>query len=129
VFLGLRTVIYPAPDVKASKAWYTQLLGAEPYFDQPFYVGYQVAGYELGLDPHADGTTGPITYWGVASAERALRLLLDAGATPHSDGVQDVGDDIRTATVLDPAGAILGIIENPHFALPAVEVPGDGPGR
>ncbi len=129
MFLGLRTVIYPAPDVAASRAWYTALLGIEPYFDQPFYVGYQVAGYELALDPHADASTAPITYWGVANAQSALDALLEAGATPHSDGVQDVGDNIRTATVLDPAGNIIGIIENPHFKLPADHDRGAGPGR
>ncbi len=51
MFLGLRTVIYPAPDLAAAKAWYTRLLGVEPYFDEPFYVGFSVAGYELALGP------------------------------------------------------------------------------
>ncbi len=129
MFLGLRTVIYPAPDLARSKAWYSGLLGLEPYFDQPFYVGYQVAGYELALDPHADVATGPVTYWGVADAQRALDVLLRAGAAPHSEGVLDVGDSIRTATVLDPAGSIIGVIENPHFKLPAGRQHGDGPGR
>ena len=55
---GLRTVIYPAPDLDAAKAWWTALLGQEPYFDQPFYVGYEVAGYELGLLPDADPADG-----------------------------------------------------------------------
>ena len=81
MFLGLRTVIYPAPDLAASKAWFRQVLGAEPYFDQPFYVGFQVAGYELGLDPHAEVSTGPISYWGVADADLA-RSALD----PYCDG-------------------------------------------
>ena len=45
MFLGLRTIIYPAPDLAASKAWFTQLLGLQPYFDEPFYVGFDVAGY------------------------------------------------------------------------------------
>jgi hypothetical protein len=69
--------------------------------------GYQVAGYELALDPHGDAATGPVTYWGVANAESALEVLLQAGAAPRSEGVLDVGDDIRTATVLDPAGSII----------------------
>ena len=62
MFLGLRTVIYPAPDLAASKAWYTALLGVEPYFDEPFYVGFDVGGYELGLHPETDAAE---TYWGV----------------------------------------------------------------
>lgn len=128
MFLGLRTIIYPAPDLVASKAWFTQLLGADPYFDEAFYVGFDVAGYELGLDPNGDQATGPVTYWGVADADVALAELLAAGATPRG-GVQDVGGGIRAATVLEPvAGAVLGIIENPHFQLPQT-LAGPGPGR
>lgn len=128
MFLGLRTVIYPAPDLAASKAWFTELLGVEPYFDEPFYVGFSVAGYELALDPHADPATGPVTFWGVADADTALARLLQAGATPRGE-VQDVGDGIRVASVLEPGGAVLGVIENPHFQLPHPPAHSAGPGR
>ena len=132
MFLGLRTVIYPATDLAASKAWFTHLLGHPPYFDEPFYVGYEVGGYELGLLPAGGGTseTGPITFWGVTDADRALATLLDAGARLHGP-VTEVGEGIRTATVLEPGGSIIGIIENPHFALPdpSTVPPGAGPGR
>jgi len=127
VFLGLRTVIYPAPDLGTSKAWFSGLLGVEPYFDEPFYVGFNVAGYELALDPSGDPATGPIIYWGVAAADAALDRLLGAGATLR-EGVQEVGGGIRVATVLEPGGTILGIIENPHFQLPEPPA-GAGPGR
>src|SRR5262245_34316225 len=50
-FLGLRTAIYHGPDLAKGKAWYSKVLGIEPYFDQPFYVGFNIGGYELGLDP------------------------------------------------------------------------------
>lgn len=129
VFLGLRTAIYPAPDLAAAKSWMTALLGTQPYFDADFYVGYQVAGYELALDPHADPARGVITYWGVADAEAAHRRLVETGATPDGP-VQDVGDGIRTATFQLPhSGGVLGIIENPHFALPADQPVPSGPGR
>ena len=130
MFLGLRTVIYPAPELAAAKAWFTKLLGVEPYFDEPFYVGFQVAGYELALDPNGDVAAGPVTYWGVADADIALAALIEADAKPHSTGVQDVGGDIRVAAVRIPTGAVLGIIENPHFQLtePASR-PSGGPGR
>jgi len=117
MFLGLRTVIYPAPDLAAAKAWYAALLEQEPYFDQPFYVGFNVGGYELGLDPNADVAVGPVAYWGVANADEAQALLLAGGATEES-AVNDVGDGIRVATVRDAGGNVLGIIENPHFKLP-----------
>lgn len=130
MFLGLRTVNYPAPDLAASKAFFTRLLGSEPYFDETFYVGYTVAGYELGLDPNGDPALGPITYWGVADAQAGLDRLLAAGATAHGE-VREVGDGIRLATAVDPGGSVLGVIENPHFALPdPSESPTDlGPGR
>lgn len=128
MLLGLRTTIYPAPDLDAAKAWVTGLLGIEPYFDQPFYVGYQVGGYELALDPDADPASGPVTYWGVAEADAALARLVASGATAEGE-VRDVGDGIRVATVHLPHGmGTLGIIEHPHFEATPVP-PGTGPGR
>jgi predicted enzyme related to lactoylglutathione lyase len=119
-FQGLRTVIYHAPDLAKAKAWYSSVLGIEPYFDQPFYVGYSVGGYELALDPDASSTpggkAGSVTYWGVADAQAAFDRLISLGATERS-AVQDVGESIRVATVFDPFGNIFGIIQNPHFKL------------
>ena len=120
--LGLRTVIYHAPDLAKAKQWYSRVLGFEPYFDQPFYVGFNVGGYELGLDPDASSTpggkSGAVAYWGVADAGAAFRRLIELGATERSP-VQEVGEGIRVATVFDPFGNIFGVIENPHFKMPA----------
>ncbi|TAE33957.1 MAG: VOC family protein [Cytophagales bacterium] len=113
--LGLRTVVYAAPDLDALKAFYTSLLGFGPYFDQPFYVGFNVGGYELGLDPDASPAQGStITYWGVTNIDAAYTRALSLGATEKSP-INDVGDGIRVATALDPAGNEIGLIENPHF--------------
>jgi predicted enzyme related to lactoylglutathione lyase len=121
-FHGLRTVIYHAPDLDKAKSWYSRILAIPPYFDQPFYVGFSVGGYELGLDPDASttpgGSGGAIVYWGVANAQAALERLLSLGATERS-GVQNVGESIKVATVFDPFGNIFGIIENPLFTLPS----------
>ena len=115
---GLRTVVYRAADLSKAKAWYTAVLGIEPYFSEPFYVGFNVGGFELGLDPDvegvAEGTGGVIAYWGVENADAALARLIELGATPHRE-VQEVGGGIRVASVIDPAGNILGVMENPHF--------------
>ncbi len=118
-FLGLRTVIYHVEDLDAAKAWYAEVLGFEPYFDEPFYVGFEVGGYELGLNPNLDeatpGAGGVLAYWGVADADAAFARLLELGAEKHVP-VSDVGGGIRVASVRDPFGNLLGVIENPHFA-------------
>ena len=120
MFLGLRTAIYYVDDIAKGRDWYSALLGFAPYFDEPFYVGFNVGGYELGLHPTdasaADKTAGVVAYWGVENAEAALKTVLERGATRNED-VQDVGDGIKVATVKDPFGNVFGIIENPHFKL------------
>lgn len=118
MFLGLRTAKYSAKDLQKAKAWYSSVLGIQPYFDQPFYVGFNVNGYELGLVP--EDSAGPsrppagVAYWGVENARDAYKRLLDLGATPHEE-VQDVGGGILVGEVHDPFGNVLGIIQNPNF--------------
>ena len=117
---GLRTVGCKVADLTAAKEWYTKVLGIEPYFDQPFYVGFNVAGYELGLEPE-EGEGSPkgentVTYWGVEDVNAAWDLLLASGATPL-DNPMDVGDGIVVAAVKDPWGNAFGVICNPHFKL------------
>ena len=116
--LGLRTVIYHVPDLKRAKEWYSLVFGVPPYFDEPFYVGFNIGGYELGLDPDTKGTKpgpgGSVAYWGVADADAALTHFQQAGAAVRSP-VRDVGEGIRVATVADPFGNVVGLIENPHF--------------
>lgn len=112
-FLGLRSAFYAAPDLAAAKDWYTRALGVAPYFDMPFYVGFEVGGYELGLLPDEPPNSGGVA-WGVADMDVAWTHLLALGATPVARP-QDVGGGIRTARVRDPFGNVLGIIYNPHF--------------
>ena len=113
---GLRTVIYPAPQLDAAKRWWTDLLAIEPYFDQPFTEGFQVGGYELALMPDADPADGALVYWGVPDVAQAVASAVQAGATQHTP-VADVGDGIVTATVRTPGGNVLGLIFNPNFSL------------
>lgn len=112
--LGLRTVIHPVDDLAAATAWWTGLLGFGPYFDQPFYVGFEVAGYELGLLPDGNPADGALTYWGVADCEAAIDAAVAQGATVHTPATE-VGDGITTGTVTTPQGSIVGFIVNPHF--------------
>ena len=116
---GLRTVIYKVEDLEKAKLWYSRVLGFEPYFDQPFYVGFNIGGFELGLDPdYQNVTTGNnvLAYWGVENIEKTFEKLLELEAEIHSE-VTEVGDGIKVATVKDPFGNIFGIIENPHFKI------------
>lgn len=116
--LGLRTVIYHVPDLARAKAWYSAAFGVTPYFDEPFYVGFNIGGFELGLDPDSSergaGDGGSVAYWGVASLEAALPEFLRDGAKLRG-APRDVGEGIRVASVSDPFGNTIGLIVNPHF--------------
>ncbi|MEY4743576.1 MAG: hypothetical protein RIR34_915 [Actinomycetota bacterium] len=114
--LGLRTVIYPVSNLAESKAYWVKLLGIEPYFDQPFYVGFEVGGYELGLLPDANPEDGSTTYWGVANVQEAMAEAISLGAAEYVPATE-VGDGITTGTVRLPDGSLVGFIENPHFKL------------
>jgi len=114
-YLGMRSVFYPAPDLAAVKEWYTKVLGRPPYFDQPYYVGFDVAGFELGLVPDAKPVPGGvIAAWGVKDAKAEFARLLELGAQSVEEP-REVGEGIIVATVADPFGNHFGIIENPHF--------------
>ncbi len=120
MLLGLRTAIYPAPNLAAAKQWYSAILGVDPYFDEPFYVGFSVGGFELGLLPTASpATTGPQPLWGVTDIEQTFAKLLKLGAIAL-EPVANVGGNIKVAAVQDPFGNRLGIIENPNFKLSEV---------
>ena len=120
LFLGLRTTIYKVAEIEKAKKWYSAAFETEPYFDEPFYVGFNIGGYELGLLPEDNPTTEKqatvLTYWGVNNIEQAYEHLVKMGAT-ENEKPQNVGGDIMTATVKDPWGNIIGIIYNPEFKL------------
>ena len=119
MLLGLRTVIYHAPDLERAKAWYTAAFGVAPYFDEPYYVGFNIGGYELGLDPDMSGVqagNNAVAYWGVSDIDATYQQLLGRGAQPRMP-VRDVGGDIKVASIADPFGNVIGLIQNPHFKL------------
>ena len=112
---GIKSVIYPVKDLVKAKELYRKLLGVEPYFDEPFYVGFQVGdGQEIGLDPngHTEGMTGSVSYWKVDDIQKAIKSFLAAGATIHQDA-KDVGGGILMATVKDIDGNPIGLIQLP----------------
>ena len=98
------------------------MLGTAPYFDEPFFVGFNVGGYELGLDPNAATPPcagGATANWGVEHLDEAVTHAVAAGAIPIAPAL-DVGGGIRVATIADPAGNHIGLIpEHPNFQLAA----------
>lgn len=121
MILGLRTAIYPVTDLGEGRGWYSQALETDPYFDEPFYVGFNVGGFELGLIPDGTpGTAGSQALWGVRDIEATFARLLAIGAK-SLDPVTEVGGGIKVAAVTDPFGNRFAIIENPHFDPAAVK--------
>lgn len=116
--LGLRTTIYNVSSLDKAKKWYREAFDTQPYFDEPFYVGFNIGGYELGLLPieeiNENKSGGVYTYWGVNDIKAVYKKLIELGATEH-EAPNNVGGDIMVATVKDPWGNIVGIIYNPAF--------------
>ncbi len=118
--LGLRTVIYKVSNLQNAKEWYAKAFETMPYFDQPYYVGFNIGGFELGLQSEEDGskekTDNEIAYWGVEDIEQTYNRLIEIGAT-EKEKPYNVGGELMTATVKDPFGNIIGLIYNPHFKI------------
>lgn len=112
---GIKTIIYPVKDIAEAKARFSVLLGAEPYMDEPYYVGFAVDGQDIGLDPngHNKGMTGPVGYWHVDDIESSLQALVDAGGQPRQE-LKDVGGGKLVASVEDGDGNVVGLIQFPR---------------
>ena len=122
MLLGLRTVIYKVSDLERAKAWYSATFDVAPYFDEEFYVGFNIGGFELGLDPsiskQGPGPGGELAYWGVKDLKATLANLTSNGVKTRGK-LQDVGDGILVASIEDPFGNLIGLIENPRFTVAA----------
>jgi predicted enzyme related to lactoylglutathione lyase len=107
---GVKTVIYPVQDLARAKATFTELLGAEPSSDSPYYVGFTVGDQEIGLDPngHKHGTT---PYWHVAAIDDSVDRLVKAGAEVL-EAAKDVGGGRVIAVLKDAEGNIIGLVQD-----------------
>ena len=116
--LGLRTAIYKVGDIDKAKEWYAKVFETEQYFDEPYYVGFNIGGYELGLQPEEQPTTDKpasvVTYWGVEDIQKEYDRIIGLGAAPSTPPM-NVGGPLMVATVKDPWGNLLGLIYNPIF--------------
>lgn len=107
---GIRTVVYPVQDIAKTKALFSELLGKEPYADDPYYVGFKVGKIDIGLDPngHKEGMT---VYYEVDDIKTSLQSLLDAGAQQVQE-VKDVGGGRLIASIKDADGNIVGLLQD-----------------
>jgi predicted enzyme related to lactoylglutathione lyase len=109
---ALKTVIYPVRDLSTAKALYAALFGLDPVMDEAYYVQFNTEREEVGLDPngHRKGMTGPIAYWHVDDIKESVAQLREAGAT-EQQAVNDVGGGRLIASVADPDGNVIGLIQ------------------
>ena len=117
MLLKLRTAVYHVSNLAEAKSWYAQLLEIEPYFDAPFYVGFNVNGFEIGLDPDCTNIQiGNNSYalWSVTNMEETVAKITSIGGIVHKP-IETVGENMRVATYTDPWGNCIGLIEEKHI--------------
>ncbi len=110
---GIKTVLHPVSDLAAAKATYAALLGVEPQTDGDYYVGFEAEGQQIGLVPGGgpQAMTSPVAYWHVPDIEAKLSEVTAAGAT-LKEAAHDVGGGRLVATVTDPDGNVLGLLQD-----------------
>jgi predicted enzyme related to lactoylglutathione lyase len=110
---GVKTVLYPVNDLATAKAVFTALLGFPPQTDGPYYVGFEAEGQQIGLVPGGgpQGMTSPVAFWHVPDIEVKLAEVTAAGAV-LKEPAHDVGAGRLVATVTDPNGNVLGLIQD-----------------
>src|SRR5947209_15011806 len=111
---GIKTVLHPVSDLAKAKPVYAALLGFPPQADSAYYVGFDVGGQHLGLVPGGgpQGMTSPVAYWQVPDIAAKLAEVTAAGATVK-EPAHDVGGGRLVATVTDPDGNVLGLVQDP----------------
>ena len=110
---GIKTVLHPVSDLEAAKAVYTALLGFPPQHDASYYVGFEAEGQHIGLVPGGgpQGMSSPVAYWHVPDIEAKLAEVTAAGGTVQ-EPARDVGGGRLVATVTDPDGNVLGVLQD-----------------
>jgi predicted enzyme related to lactoylglutathione lyase len=110
---GIKTVLHPVSDLAKAKPVYTALLGVQPQTDSAYYVGFEAAGQQIGLVPNGGPQSmgGPVAYWHVPDIEAKLAEVTAAGAVVK-EAAHDVGGGRLIATVTDPDGNVLGLLQD-----------------
>ena len=110
---GIQTVLHPVSDLERAKTMYAALLGVPPQTDSAYYVGFEAAGQQIGLVPAGgpQSMTSPVAYWHVPDIAAKLAEVTAAGATVE-EPAHDVGGGRLVATVTDPDGNVLGLLQD-----------------
>src|SRR3981189_3078186 len=110
---GIKTVLHPVTDLTKAKLVCAALLGVPPQTESSYYVGFEAAGQQIGLVPRGgpQSPTSPVAYWRVRDIEAKLAEVTAAGATVK-EPAHDVGGGRLVATVTDPDGNVLGLIQD-----------------
>ncbi len=111
---GVNTVLYPVKDLAQAKTLFGALLGAAPIADAPYYVGFRVAGQDIGLVPYGQSKwmTGPVGYYEVTDIKASIAQLVALGAELLQDAM-DVGGGKLVAAVRDQDGNVIGLSQSP----------------
>lgn len=127
VFRGIANVNLIAPDMDRAVAWYTDVMGAEPYFVRPDSGTPQYAEWRFGDDedelalmdasfrPVPPGPGSVLVHLHADDVRSELDRLTSLGATEY-DPVIERGEGWFTASVVDPFGNLIGLIQSPHWA-------------
>lgn len=107
----LHSIIYTVSDLETAKVLHGAVLGVAPHTDEPYYVGYNIGGFEVGLVPRDPNkaNVAPLAYIHVDDIDAALAEVEAAGATV-ADHPHDVGGGTRLATVTDRDGNVVGLV-------------------
>ena len=108
---SIKSIVYPSSNIEADVAFWTKVLGIEPYFNEHYYVGFKVDGYELGLDQNAipEGISQPVTYWGIADIEEEVSRLVGLGMTLH-EPIQELSSGVKIGKLKDASGYMFGVV-------------------
>jgi predicted enzyme related to lactoylglutathione lyase len=112
---AVKLVVFPTSDLAKSKAFFSELLGTEPYADSPYYTGFKAGEMEVGLTPAMpqQSTTAPIVYVDVADINVALAAIVAKGGEKVQDPT-DVANGLLIAIVKNPDGSAIGLRQLPR---------------
>jgi hypothetical protein len=75
---GIKTIVFPVEDLAGAKALFRNLLGVEPYADEPYYVGSSTPARRRSNRSRTSAGAG-------CRPSRATRTATSSGSSRHTD--------------------------------------------